>query len=114
MIMDLTAQIPDVTVGRAANAPHYEYMTTFGKRTAELPVDHELWRKGKDEFDTAFKAEDEAFKRYRDSELTDPLKAYARFPIAETAQHAKPPVVANYFYHEETTRQSLRNSRVCC
>lgn len=73
--MGLTAQIPDVTVGRAANAPHYEYMTTFGKRTAELPVDHELWRKGKDEFDTAFRAEDEAFKRYRDSELTDPIKA---------------------------------------
>ena len=83
-------------------------MTTFGKRTAELPIDHELWRKGKDEFDTAFKAEDEAFKRYRDSELTDPLKAadeerdklyaslrdtvkaYAKFPIAETAQHAEP------------------------
>ena len=116
--MDLTAQIPDITVGRAAcygprarraNAPHYEYMTTFGKRTAELPVDHELWRKGKDEFDTAFRAEDEAFKRYRDSELTDPLKAadeerdklyaslrdtvkaYAKFPIAETAQHAMTP-----------------------
>ncbi len=34
--MDLTAQIPDVTVGRAANAPHYEYMTTFGKRTVDL------------------------------------------------------------------------------
>lgn len=61
--MELTAQIPDVTVGRAANAPHYEYMTTFGKRTAELPVDHELWCKGKDEFDTAFRAEDEAGKR---------------------------------------------------
>ena len=45
MIMDLTAQIPDVTVGRAANAPHYEYMTTFGKRTAELPVDHESCRR---------------------------------------------------------------------
>ena len=68
--MELTAQIPDVTVGRAAcygprarraNAPHYEYMTTFGKRTAELPVDHELWRKGKDEFDTAFRAEDDKF-----------------------------------------------------
>ena len=114
--MDLTAQIPDITVGRAANAPHYEYMTTFGKRTAELPVDHELWRKGKDEFDTAFRAEDEAFKRYRDSELTDPLKAadeerdklyaslrdtvkaYAKFPIAETAQHAEPllKVIRNY------------------
>ena len=116
MIMELTAQIPDITVGRAANAPHYEYMTTFGKRTAELPIDHELWRKGKDEFDTAFKAEDEAFKRYRDSELTDPLKAadeerdklyaslrdtikaYAKFPIAETAQHAEPllRVIKNY------------------
>jgi hypothetical protein len=105
--MDLTNQIPDVTVGRAANAPYYEYMTTFGKRTVELPIDHELWRKGKDEFDTAFRAEDEAFKRYRDSELTAPLKAadeerdklyaslrdtikaYAKFPIAETAQHAE-------------------------
>jgi hypothetical protein len=43
--MDLTAQIPDVTVGRAANAPDYEYMTTFGKRTAELPVDHGRGRK---------------------------------------------------------------------
>ncbi len=45
MYIELSAQIPDVTVGRAANAPHYEYMTTFGKRTAELPVDHELWRR---------------------------------------------------------------------
>lgn len=116
MYMELAPQIPDITVGRAANAPHYEYMTTFGKRTAELPVDHELWRKGKDEFDTAFRAEDEAFKRYRDSELTDPLKAadeerdklyaslrdtvkaYAKFPIAETAQHAEPllKVIKNY------------------
>ena len=98
-------------------------MTTFGKRTAELPVDHELWRKGKDEFDTAFKAEDEAFKRYRDSELTDPLKAadeerdklyaslrdtikaYAKFPIAETAQHAEPllKVIKNY---KITTREN--------
>ena len=68
-------QIDQISIARAANAPHYEYMTTFGKRTAELPVDHALWRKGKDEFDTAFRTEDEAFKRYRDSELTDPLKA---------------------------------------
>lgn len=43
--MTLPIQIEAITVGRAANAPHYEYMTTFGKRTAELPVDHELWRK---------------------------------------------------------------------
>ena len=126
--MELTAQIPDVTVGRAANAPHYEYMTTFGKRTAELPVDHELWRKGKDEFDTAFRAEDEAFKRYRDSELTDPLKAadeerdklyaslrdtvkaYAKFPIAETAQHAEPLLRVVRNYKIKTTENYMKES----
>ena len=116
-------QIDQISIARAANAPHYEYMTTFGKRTADLPIYHELWRKGKDEFDTAFKAEDEAFKRYRDSELTDPLKAadeerdklyaslrdtikaYAKFPIAETAQHAEPllKVIKNY---KITTREN--------
>ena len=121
--MEIAMQIDQISIARAANAPHYEYMTTFGKRTAELPVDHELWRKGKDEFDTAFKAEDEAFKRYRDSELTDPLKAadeerdklyaslrdtikaYAKFPIAETAQHAEPllKVIKNY---KITTREN--------
>ena len=126
--MELTPQIPDVTVGRAANAPHYEYMTTFGKRTAELPVDHELWRKGKDEFDTAFRAEDEAFKRYRDSELTDPLKAadeerdklyaslrdtvkaYAKFPIAETAQHAEPLLRVVRNYKIKTTENYMKES----
>ena len=121
--MEIAMQIDQISIARAANAPHYEYMTTFGKRTAELPVDHELWRKGKDEFDTAFRAEDEAFKRYRDSELTDPLKAadeerdklyaslrdtikaYAKFPIAETAQHAEPllKVIKNY---KITTREN--------
>ena len=121
--MEIAMQIDQISIARAANAPHYEYMTTFGKRTAELPIDHELWRKGKDEFDTAFKAEDEAFKRYRDSELTDPLKAadeerdklyaslrdtikaYAKFPIAETAQHAEPllKVIKNY---KITTREN--------
>ena len=36
MHMDLANQIPDITVSRAANAPHYEYMTTVGKRTDEI------------------------------------------------------------------------------
>lgn len=44
MYMQLPQQIPDVTVGRAANAPHYEYLTTFCKRTADLSVDHECYR----------------------------------------------------------------------
>lgn len=43
--MKLPNQIEAISIARAANAPHYEYMTTFGKRTAELPVDHELWRR---------------------------------------------------------------------
>jgi hypothetical protein len=41
--MTLPIQIEAISIGRAANAPHYEYMTTFGKRTAELPVDIDLW-----------------------------------------------------------------------
>ena len=45
MNMELSAQIPDISVSRAANAPHYEYMTTFGKRTSEQPIDHDLWHK---------------------------------------------------------------------
>ena len=126
--MTLPIQIEAISIGRAANAPHYEYMTTFGKRTAELPVDHELWRKGKDEFDTAFKAEDEAFKRYRDSELTDPLKvadeerdkpyaslrdtikAYAKFPTAETAQHAEPLLRVVRNYKIKTTENYMKES----
>lgn len=40
----------DVTVSRAGNAPHYEYLAS----------------------------------------LRDTVKAYAKFPIAETAQHAEP------------------------
>ena len=41
--MELAPQIPDVTVGRAANAAHYEYLATVRKRTADLPVDHERY-----------------------------------------------------------------------
>ena len=44
MYMQLPQQIPNVTVGRAANVTRYEYLTTFGKRTADLPVDHERYR----------------------------------------------------------------------
>lgn len=33
MIMELTAQIPDVTVGRAANTAHYEYLATAREST---------------------------------------------------------------------------------
>lgn len=72
--MELTAQIPDVTVGRAANAPHYEYMTTFGKRTEEIRLENELWQRAVYEFREAFEKEDAAFKQYRASLKTSPLK----------------------------------------
>lgn len=42
--MQIPQQIESISIARAANAPHYEYMTTFGKCTAELPVDHERGR----------------------------------------------------------------------
>lgn len=31
--MNIPIQIDTTSIARAANAPHYEYMTTFGKRT---------------------------------------------------------------------------------
>jgi len=86
------------------------------KRTEEIQLDHELWRKAVEEFREAYAKEDDAFKRYRASDhtaalqqadeerdrlyasLRDTIKAYAKFPIAETAQHAEPllKVIKNY------------------
>lgn len=44
MIMQLPNQI-DIIIARAANAAHYEYLATVRKRTEEIQLDHELWRK---------------------------------------------------------------------
>lgn len=43
--MKLPNQIESISIARAANAAHYEYLATVRKRTAELPVDHELWHR---------------------------------------------------------------------
>ena len=114
--MQLPIQIETVSVSRAANAAHYEYMATILKRTEESPLENELWHRAMEEFKNAFEAEDKAFKQYRASLKTSPLKeadaerdrqyaalrdtikAYAKFPIPETAVHAEPlmRIIRNY------------------
>ena len=116
-------QIDQISIARAANAAHYEYLDTVRKRTEETRLENELWKKAVEEFRDAFDKEDEAFKRYRASDhtsalqkadeerdklyasLRDTIKAYAKFPIAETAQHAEPllKVIKNY---KITTREN--------
>ena len=114
--MQIPQQIESISIARAANAAHYEYLATVRKRTEEIQLDHDLWRKAVEEFRDAYAKEDDAFKRYRASDhtsalqkadeerdklyasLRDTIKAYAKFPIAETAQHAEPllKVIKNY------------------
>lgn len=109
-------QIDQISIARAANAAHYEYLTTVRKRTEEIRLENELWQRAVEEFREAFEKEDKAFKQYRASDhtsalqkadeerdklyasLRDTIKAYAKFPIAETAQHAEPllKVIRNY------------------
>lgn len=116
-------QIDQISIARAANAAHYEYLTTVRKRTEEIRLENELWQRAVEEFREAFEKEDKAFKQYRASDhtsalqkadeerdklyasLRDTIKAYAKFPIAETAQHAEPllKVIKNY---KITTREN--------
>ena len=121
--MEIAMQIDQISIARAANAAHYEYLDTVRKRTEETRLENELWKKAVEEFREAFDKEDKAFKQYRASDhtsdlqkadeerdklyasLRDTIKAYAKFPIAETAQHAEPllKVIKNY---KITTREN--------
>ena len=121
--MELPNQIESISIARATNAAHYEYLVTVRKRTEEIRLENELWQRAVYEFREAFEKEDAAFKQYRASLKTSPLKeadeerdklytslrdtikAYAKFPIAETAQHAEPllKVIKNY---KITTREN--------
>ena len=114
--MEIAMQIDQISIARAANAAHYEYLDTVRMRTEETRLENELWKKAVEEFREAFDKEDKAFKQYRASDhtsdlqkadeerdklyasLRDTIKAYAKFPIAETAQHAEPllKVIKNY------------------
>jgi hypothetical protein len=121
--MNIPIQIDVIGVSRASNAAHFEYMETVRRRLAEVRITNIIWRQAVDEFNTAFEAEDKAFKQYRDSELTDPIKAadkerdrlygslrdsikaYAKFPIGDMATQAAPlkRVLDNY---RITTREN--------
>ena len=121
--MEIAMQIDQISIARAANAAHYEYLDTVRKRTEETRLEHDLWHRAVEEFREAFEKEDKAFKQYRASDhtsalqkadeerdklyasLRDTIKAYAKFPIAETAQHAEPllKVIKNY---KITTREN--------
>ena len=121
--MEIAMQIDQISIARAANAAHYEYLDTVRMRTEETRLENELWKKAVAEFREAFDKEDKAFKQYRASDhtsalqkadeerdklyasLRDTIKAYAKFPIAETAQHAEPllKVIKNY---KITTREN--------
>ena len=121
--MQLPNQIEAISIARAANAAHYEYLATVRKRTEEIQLDHEFWHRAVEEFRAAYAKEDEAFKRYRASDhtaalqqadeerdqlyasLRDAIKAFAKFPIAETAAKAAPliRVIRNYSI---TTREN--------
>lgn len=72
--MQLPNQIETISISRAANAAHYEYLATVLKRTEEIRLENELWRKAVEEFRAAFEKEDAAFKQYRASDHTTALQ----------------------------------------
>ncbi|MBQ9638433.1 MAG: hypothetical protein IJV22_02625 [Bacteroidales bacterium] len=114
--MNIPIQIDTVSIARATNAAHYEYLATVMRRVEEIPIENDLWRKAVDEFRRAFTDEDKAFKKYsaslktaplRDADaerdrlyasLRDAVKAFAKFPIAEMSQAAEPllRIIKNY------------------
>ena len=72
--MNIPIQIDIISISRAAKAAHYEYLATVRKRTEEIRLENELWQRAVDEFRQAFDKEDTAFKQYRASLKTSPLK----------------------------------------
>ena len=112
-------QVENVGVTRASNAAHYEFFSMVMKRTTDITLDHPLWKQAAEDFAKAFSEEDSAFRQYTSSLQTEPLKladeerdklysalrdaikAYVKFPVAETADAAKKlkRVLDNYNLH---------------
>ena len=72
--MNIPIQIDTISISRAQNAAHYEYLATLRRRTEEIRLENDLWHQAVGEFRTAFEKEDAAFKQYRASLKTSPLK----------------------------------------
>ena len=114
-----SVQVENVGVTRASNAAHYEFFSMVMKRTTDITLDHPLWKQAAEDFAKAFSEEDTAFRQYTSSLQTEPLKladeerdklysalrdaikAYVKFPVAETADAAKKlkRVLDNYNLH---------------
>ena len=43
--MNIPQQIDQISIARAANAAHYEYLDTVRKRTEERRLEHDLWHR---------------------------------------------------------------------
>lgn len=126
--MKIPQQIDTVSISRAANAAHYEYMATIRRRIDEIPLESEIWKRATEEFRQAFEIEDKAFKQYRASDhttairdadaerdrqysaLRDAIKAFAKFPIAETAQQAEPLMKVIRNYKIDTSENYMKES----
>ena len=48
--MEIAMQIDQISIARAANAAHYEYLDTVRKRTEEIRLENELWQRAVEEF----------------------------------------------------------------
>ena len=52
--MEITMQVEQISLARATNAAHYEYLDTVRKRTEETRLENELWKKAVEEFRESF------------------------------------------------------------
>lgn len=43
--MNIPIQIDTISIARATNAAHYEYLATVRKRTEEIRLENELWQR---------------------------------------------------------------------
>lgn len=114
-------QIPEISVQRASNAAHYEYMRGVVKRAVTSKVENELFLSLSTLLSQRVGAEDEAYKQLTASSLTDDIKtadaardelyralhkvvmSYEGFPVAELAEAAKPLVLIVKNYKLDTT-----------
>ena len=52
--MNIPIQIDTVSIARATNAAHYEYLQTVMWRTDEIRLENELWQRAVEELLTSF------------------------------------------------------------
>ncbi|MBQ9417855.1 MAG: hypothetical protein IJU19_04660 [Bacteroidales bacterium] len=102
--MEYPKQVAAVSLARAANAAHFDFMAQVLRRIEAHQAGPSRWHEASGEFASAVEAEDAAFKLYQASLMTPSIKdaderrdaayrslnaaveAFASFPIAEMAE----------------------------